>query len=340
MSRRSVLIADRSAAIRSVLHRRIEADDGLRVVAEATNATEVIELISRWQPDAVVMDVDLPELGQVKDADGVFGPGGPPIVVVTSSRDPARSNAAFRALRRKIVGVLGKPTVPSGWESFGDTLCEILRQVERDDRGRKAPARALPDIEHQAIRCVAIGASTGGPAALAELLQMLDRSFQAAIVVVQHIAAGFEVALASWLASESSLDVKVATHGEALTGGKVRLAPAGAHLTVEPNFVLRHDRRTPPTSGHRPSADVLFRSMLGRDPRAVAAVLLSGMGSDGVAGMVELRRAGALTLVQDESSSAVWGMPRAAIESDAAELALSPAEMAALLRRLSADDLE
>jgi two-component system chemotaxis response regulator CheB len=153
--------------------------------------------------------------------------------------------------------------------------------------------------------------------------------------VVQHIAAGFEVALSAWLAADSGLDVGVATDGEPLKAGAVRVAPTDSHVTVAPTGVIGLDRRTPPSNGHRPSADVLFSSLLGGDPSQVVAVLLSGMGADGVAGMHELRRAGALTMVQDEPSSAVWGMPRAAIERGAAELVLAPAEIARVLRQLA-----
>jgi two-component system chemotaxis response regulator CheB len=169
------------------------------------------------------------------------------------------------------------------------------------------------------------------------MLQALGRSYPASIVVVQHIAAGFEVALAGWLSTDSGLDVAPAAHGEPLKSGAVRVAPSGSHLRVVPPGVIELDRRTPPSNGHRPSADVLFQSLLAGDPSQVVAVLLSGMGADGVAGMHELRRAGALTMVQDEPSSAVWGMPRAAIERGAAELALAPAEIARLLRQLATE---
>lgn len=339
MSRTTVLIAERSPAVRAVLRRMIEADPQLQVVGEACNADDAAALLLREQPETVVMDTDLPGLDRIADRDGMLGPDGPPIIVVTSRRDPVHSNAAFRTLRRRVVGVFAKPTAPGHWEAFGDTLRDTLRQVARD-RGEVLPSPGSPPAidDTRSIRWVAVGASTGGPAALAELLQALGRPFSASILVVQHIAAGFESVLAEWLAADSGLDVGVAVDGETLAPGAVRLAPAAAHLTVDPTGTVRLDRRTPPCNGHRPSADVLFRSLRACCPRQVVAVLLSGMGSDGVAGMDELRLAEAITVVQDEASSAVWGMPRAALDRGAARLALPPVEIAGVLQRLAAAD--
>ena len=336
MTARRVMIADRSPAVRAVLRRLIEADAELTVVAESANGPEAVLLVRQERPDALVVDVDLPGLADGPAVTDGLGIDGPPIVVVTSCQDPHRTSAAFRALRAGIVGVYAKPRVPSGWESFGDTLRDTLRQVARHRAGARHTAGRLPALERRPIRCVAIGASTGGPPALARLLQGLGSSFPAAVVVVQHIAAGFEAALGSWLAGETGLDVGLAVDGERLSAGSVRIAPTGQHLEVDGSGTARLDGGTPPSHGHRPSADVLFRSLRQGDVRQVAAVLLSGMGSDGVAGMDELRQAGALTLVQDELSSAVWGMPRAALERGAARIALPPAEIGQLLRRLAA----
>jgi chemotaxis response regulator CheB len=154
-------------------------------------------------------------------------------------------------------------------------------------------------------------------------------------VVVQHIAAGFETALARWLAADSGLDVQIARDGEGLQAGTVRLAPPGAHLVVDVGRVSRLDLARPAINGHRPSVDALFRSLLDHDPTEVAAVLLSGMGTDGVAAMAELRHAGALTLAQSEDTCAMWGMPRAAVERNAASYSLAPAEIADVLCRAS-----
>jgi two-component system chemotaxis response regulator CheB len=149
--------------------------------------------------------------------------------------------------------------------------------------------------------------------------------------VVQHIALGFDAGLAEWLARELEIDVATAEEGAALRPGTVRIAPPGAHLRLDTSGELHLDRFTPPVRGHRPSANILFESMLDHDPHRVAAVLLSGMGRDGAEGMLALHRAGAFTVAQDEASCAVFGMPRAALDLGATDLALSPCEIGRLL---------
>ncbi|HVT58783.1 MAG TPA: chemotaxis-specific protein-glutamate methyltransferase CheB [Thermoanaerobaculia bacterium] len=212
--------------------------------------------------------------------------------------------------------------------------------MEPAGSGTSAPAteRTGPPEELAAglaeLRWVAIGASTGGPAALRELLSALPAAAPVSFLVVQHIAAGFEVGFAEWLNKELPFDVRLARDGEAPRRGAVRIAPAGSHLRLEPRGTLSLDPATPPRQGHRPSADELLLSCAASCPRAVAGVLLTGMGADGVEGLAALRDSGGVTLVQDEASCVVFGMPRVALERGAAQLALPPSDLARTLARL------
>lgn len=174
---------------------------------------------------------------------------------------------------------------------------------------------------------LAVGASTGGPQALQSLLEGLRRAPRLVILVVQHIAPEFQGGLADWLREAAGIDVRLAQDGEVAPAGAVRLAPQGCHLKLRPDGTLLLDAATPPRRGHRPSVDELFRSCAWWGGRAVG-MLLSGMGRDGVEGLLEMRRAGSATLVQDEGSSVVFGMPRAALDAGAADLALSPSALA------------
>ncbi|HEX4954703.1 MAG TPA: CheB methylesterase domain-containing protein [Thermoanaerobaculia bacterium] len=184
---------------------------------------------------------------------------------------------------------------------------------------------------------MALGASTGGPAALRDLLAELPAPLPLCVVIVQHIAGGFEFDLADWLGSSLGLDVRPALDGESPRPGVVRLAPAGAHLRVTDDGRLAVDTKTPKRRGHRPSVDELFLSLAAAWPHDTAAALLTGMGTDGAEGLLALRRAGAFCLAQDEESSAVFGMPHAAIELGAAELALPPRAIGReLARRMGA----
>lgn len=183
---------------------------------------------------------------------------------------------------------------------------------------------------------LALGASTGGPGALHDLLRELPTPLPLRVLIVQHIAPGFEGVLVDWLADALDLDARLALDGERPPPGSVRMAPAGAHLRVGGDGRLALDAATPARNGHRPSIDELFLSLAAAAPKATAAALLTGMGSDGAEGLLALRRAGALCLTQDEASSALFGMPRAALDLGAAELALPARELGLeLARRLA-----
>jgi two-component system chemotaxis response regulator CheB len=251
-------------------------------------------------------------------------------------------------MRRGAVEVLGKPEDTGSWRQLADTLPEMVRTAavaqarpERPGRpGRPGRAgRALRTPKRQvrrppaaetvarSLRWVGIGASTGGPAALRELLEATPVSFPYTLLVVQHITGGFEAGLADWLNREFPFDVRLAADGELPPPGSVRLAPGGSHLLLETGGTLRLDRTTGPRSGHRPAADLLLSSMAASHPRSSAGVILTGMGSDGVEGLAELRAAGGLAIAQDEASCVVYGMPRVAVEREAAEIELSPRQI-------------
>jgi len=174
------------------------------------------------------------------------------------------------------------------------------------------------------IAWLAIGASTGGPAAIRDLLAALPAPAPFPILVVQHIASGFASSFAEWLAATLELEVRVAVAGEQPGPGAVRIAPGGAHLRLGPSGRLELDRATPPLRGHRPAIDELLRSLDQGEAHRVVAVVLSGSGTDGAEGLLELRQAGALCFAQDEASSALFSMPGAAIALGAAEQILPP----------------
>jgi chemotaxis response regulator CheB len=193
--------------------------------------------------------------------------------------------------------------------------------------GARVAAATLKGGTAPTLVWLALGASIGGPAALRELLAELPSPLPLRVVIVQHIAHGVERTLGDWLQDELGMNVRSAVEGELPPVGAVRLAPAGAHLRVTAAGRLSLDAESPPRGGHRPSIDELFRSLAATFPRQTAAVLLSGSGEDGAVGLLALRRAGAFCLVQDEASAAAFGMPRAALELGAAELALAPRDL-------------
>ncbi len=330
-----VLIADPSLSVRAVLRRFVECVPGLVVVGEARDGGEAIRLARNLRPDTIIIDADLGHPQGPGSPEEVFSVHPVPMIVISAGGDRQRMIATFSTLRKGAVAVFPKPTVPQAWEDLGETLGETLRQLAGRTR---RPARPIPPPPAKAgapIRLVAVGASSGGPGALAEMLHHLGSDFATPVVVVQHITAGFEPALADWLTAETGLDVRVARDGASLTRGGVRLAPSDSHMTVKDRSIVRLDRSSPPVNGHRPAVETLFRSLIGDGARHTAVILLSGMGSDGVAAMTVLRSVGALTIAQDEISSAVWGMPGAAVERGAASLVLPPAAIGDHLRELT-----
>jgi two-component system chemotaxis response regulator CheB len=264
-----------------------------------------------------------------------------PIVVLSSRANRNQMQTAFEAMRRGALEVLPKPEDTPSWELLAGSLPETVRAVAfaraqplASRRKAARPPRTPPPVATPVeLRYVAIGASTGGPAAIRELLAEIPAEIPVSFLIVQHIAAGFEVGFVDWLNKEFPHDVRLARDGERPAPGAVRLAPGGAHLLLEPDGVLRLDAGTPARRGHRPSADELFLSCAQSCPRQVAGVILTGMGADGAEGLLALRQAGGLTLAQDEASCAVFGMPRVALERGATDVALPPRDLARALLR-------
>jgi two-component system chemotaxis response regulator CheB len=330
---------DDSLTVRAVLRRLFAGAGDMEVAAEAADGAEGVEAVLRVRPDVVLMDVEMPKLDGFAATERIMALRPTPILVLTSRANRDHVHTAFEAMRRGAVELLAKPEDPAGWATLAESLPRLVRSVVRSPRppaARRAPELTpdeAADARPRALRYVAVGASTGGPGALRELLAQFPADAPVGVLVVQHIASGFEEGLAEWLATQLPLDVRIAQHGENAFPGAVRIAPPGAHLVLCADGTLHLDAATPPRAGHRPSADVLFNSCAQARPRETAGVLLTGMGSDGADGLLALRQAGGLTLVQDEASSAVFGMPRAALERGAAGVALPPAKIGLTLVR-------
>jgi two-component system chemotaxis response regulator CheB len=350
-----VLLVDDSPSVRAVLRRFLARTGDISVVAEAADGAQAVQAVLDHLPQVVVMDLQMPVMDGYDAIERIMTLRPTPILVLSSRANRNQMQTAFEAIRRGAIEVLPKPEDTGSWEVLADSLPRTVRVVAAArPRALPPPARARrgsggpgaggarpASVASTAgaggarggggLRWVAIGASTGGPAAIRELLEEIPPEPPVSFLIVQHIAAGFEAAMAEWLNKELPLDVRLARDAESPRRGAVRLAPAGAHLRLEAGGVLRLDAETPARRGHRPSVDDLFRSCADSFPRQSAGVLLTGMGADGVEGLAALRGAGALTLAQDEATSVVFGMPRVALERGAAERALPPRDLARAL---------
>jgi two-component system chemotaxis response regulator CheB len=345
-----VLLVDDSPSVRAVLKRFFRKTPDIQVVGEAADGAEAVQAVIDLQPQVVVMDLHMPVLDGYQATERIMEVRPTPIIVLSSRANRNQMTIAFEAMRRGAVEVLPKPEDTPSWQQLAESLPDTVRAVAEaraapPPRPRAARPATHPSAIHPSaiiagraaagdLRWIAIGASTGGPAAIRELLDEVPADAPVGFLIVQHIASGFELGFADWLNKELPFDVRLAQDGEVLRRGAVRLAPGGAHLRLESGGMLRLDADTPARRGHRPAVDEMFLAAAEHCPREVVGVLMTGMGSDGVEGLLALRQAGGITLVQDEASSVVFGMPRVALERGAADVALPPRELARALVRL------
>jgi two-component system chemotaxis response regulator CheB len=260
-----------------------------------------------------------------------------PTPVVVLSANGGSKTLAFEALRLGAIEVLAKPKPkgPVALERQAEEIRSAVRTAAQAvNRRSRTPAPAPAPLELPRNAAVlGIAASTGGPAALARLLAALPAGYPLPILVVQHLPPGFEPGLVAWLAAESKGRVKVAEDREPLEPGVVYVGPDGRHLAAGGGGIRLEDG--PPVNGLRPSADRLFASLAAEYGARAAGLVLSGMGDDGAEGLALLRRAGGFAAAQGPASSVIYGMPRAALESGAAQVSLELDEIPRALARLA-----
>jgi len=305
-------------ALRRVLALRPEH----HVVWVAGNGAQAVQCCAELRPDLILMDLLMPEMDGVEATRRIMSATPCAILLVTADMG-ANTARIFEAMGHGALDVVDAPAIGSGDPRAG--AAPVLAKIEIiakliGDRGRSdaggarlaaAPVTDLPES------LVAIGASAGGPAALATLLRGLPARFPAAVVIVQHVDEQFAAGMAHWLAQHSALPVELAREGDRPAPGKVLLAATNDHLRLVGRERLAYTR-APQSYVYRPSVDVFFHSACALWRGEIVGVLLTGMGRDGAHGLKALRDKGHHTIAQDQASSAVYGMPKAAAALDAA----------------------
>lgn len=318
-----VLVAEDSTTVRRLLVEILESDPELEVVGEASDGVEAVELTARLRPDVVVMDVYMPEMDGLAATKAIMERAPTPIVVI-SSRVTDQIGLSLAATEAGALHVLAKPTLHDAEPDASQA--ELVRMVKamadvkvvrRWGRSRnEAPEPDPPPAwieQDSSLRVVAIGASTGGPAAVRRILTGLPPEFPTPLLVVQHIARGFAGGFAEWLDGSCDLRVAIARDEEPLQPARVYVAPDDRHLGATRDGRIRLSD-APSLAGFRPSATYLFESVAGAFGREAVAVVLSGMGTDGIEGLRALRSAGGRILAQDQASAVVYGMGGEAVE--------------------------
>jgi two-component system chemotaxis response regulator CheB len=327
-----VLVVEDSVTIRRRLCEILAADPELEVIGEAEDGKQAIELCQLLRPDVLTLDIVMPVMSGLTATEYIMAYVPTPILIVSASTNRGELFKTYDALAAGALDVLEKPTaegVDSTWERrFRATVKLIARiRVITHPRARlgttpraaaaaaiseSPPAPNHPHRTSQRYRVVALGASTGGPAAIVTVLRALPRQLPVPVLFVLHIDEPFAAAFAEWLENQTPHRICYAHEGEPLDSlrGQVIMAPPGRHLTVV-GARLRLGSE-PPRHSCRPSVDVLFDSLAADGGAQVLAGLLTGMGRDGAAGLLAIRRAGGYTLAQDEATSVVYGMPREA----------------------------
>ncbi len=340
-SMRVAIVNDLAVACEA-LRRVVASDPSLSVAWIARDGAEAIERAARDRPDVVLMDLIMPRVDGVEATRGIMRDSPCPILVVTATVT-GNAELVYEALGAGALDAVNTPTIGTGGSVAGGA--ELLRRIHL--AARMSAARVRPTAVGSAVTAtmapipsvttarpsaavhapvataqavfpliVAIGASTGGPRAVADLLRALPKDLRTAYLVVQHVSVEFVEGYAQWLAAETGRKVVLARDGAVPREGEVLVAGEDRHLALtRAGFVEYRDE--PKDHVHRPAVDELFASLVAY-PRAGIAVLLTGMGRDGADGMLALRRAGWHTIAQDEATSVVWGMPGAAHRAGAA----------------------
>jgi two-component system chemotaxis response regulator CheB len=335
-----ILIVDDSRTTRHLMVQLISMTSDMAVVGEADDGRQAIDLTAQLGPDVILMDVVMPQMDGLEATRRIMQTCPTPIVLVSSSLATLETDIAFRAIKAGALTVLPRPSM-SNLEDDMRNLFNTLRamaavQVIHHWQPNRV-AQTLPpsrQVVNARPEIVAIAASTGGPAALSEILWNLPVGFDLPVVIVQHISADFVPSLVGWFNHVSKLPVQIARHGGRPSPGVVYVAPGNGHLRIsdQRTFVIS---QTPGSARFMPSGDIMLESVARAYGEHAVGVVLTGMGDDGAQGLQAMHRAGAFTIAQDEATSVVFGMPGEAIRLGAARQILPLSRITQVLASLS-----
>jgi two-component system chemotaxis response regulator CheB len=329
-----VLVVEDSLTVQARLVEILRADPELEVVDACTDGKSAIEACRRLKPDVMTLDMVLPAMSGLAVTEYVMAHCPLPILIVSASVNRGEVLRTYDALAAGAVDVLDKQARPDpAWEARLVAAVKRTARIRVLTHPRPRPAPPPSDRVARKTALVAIGASTGGPGAIRQILQALPPRYPLPMLLVLHIAEPFGAGFADWLDAQSPLPAAFAREGMRPAPGTIAVAPPGQHLVLADGRLRL--ARGPERHSCRPSVDVLFESVARELGAAAAACLLTGMGRDGAAGLLAIRRAGGLTVAQDQATSAVYGMPREAAALEAAQKILPLPQIGPALAELA-----
>ncbi len=315
-----VLVVDDSSFMRNAIARHIERDPRFRVIATASNGREAVARAAELKPDAITMDVEMPEMNGIEALRAIHAKSNVPIIMV-SAQTEAGAKTTIQALQFGAMDFIPKS---SGFEQLHEKLQAVVCATRARlaptsaPAPRPAPRRVAPmRLASTRPKIVVIGSSTGGPRALSQVLARLPARFPAPIAIAQHMPPQFTAAMAKWLSDVCAIKIVEAADDLLMTPGVAYIGPGGMQFRVANGRAKVAPAQN--ESLYKPSVDVLADSARASYGGNVLAIMLTGMGNDGARGFAKLKDAGAYVMAQDQASSSVWGMPRAVAESGCAD---------------------
>jgi two-component system chemotaxis response regulator CheB len=342
-----VLVVDDSAVTREILTTLLNSDPDIRVIGQAATGGEAVEMTATLRPDLVTMDLLMPGMDGMEATRRIMARHPTPVLFLSSFFDKDGAYSRADAIAAGALDVVEKPALLPDWR-WHNAAGKLVQKVKSLAKvpvvahihgARKLLAQEQAQRDSflgPAADVVAIGASSGGPRVIEALLSSLPATYALGIIVIQHMTDGFTASMLRWLQERCAIQIKVAEEGDAVVPRRVLFTPETRHLVLGIGGRV-HLSDGPPVNGHRPSIDVTFQSVSKVYGPRSAGVLLTGMGSDGAEGLLSIRRGGGITIAQDEASSAIFGMPRSAIELNAAQQVLPPS---GIIRSLNALHVE
>jgi two-component system chemotaxis response regulator CheB len=336
-----VLIVDDSAFVRQALARMLRSDPEIEVVGTGNDGLDAIEKVRLLKPDVVTLDLQMPKMDGLEALERIMAERPVPVLLLSSlTREGA--NVTMRGLELGALDFVDKSSVQGHMNLL--SLAEELRAkvralagaspeklVTRAREVKEAPRLPAPTAARaQRAELVVIGTSTGGPPALQAIIPRLPETLRAAVIIVQHMPAGFTRSLAERLDARSALNVREAEDGDSVLPGSALVAPAGQHLKLKrrAGLVRVWLDEEPRSSLHRPSADVVMAAAAKTYGASVLGILLTGMGSDGVEGLRAIQKAGGQTFAESAESCVIYGMPKAAVEAGVVDRSIHLERMA------------